>query len=238
MIGQQFAKRMTGYLMHNIVLRIQARTGVTSTFFIGSATAACALLVVFVFLCVTGYAWLSVQLGAVFGGLAMAGIFLLVALVGIAAAAVSRRQAKQRAILEQAAGPLKLLHPKVLSVAMQAGRALAGSVWSRWLCSVFWPRNGCSRPDSATPTTNLCDTSILSSLGWPARQWHPEGNVIDGCPHPKVVKTEEGCAGVRRGKLCLTPPGERRQSRRLSFGFCGHLPGPTRIPERALCRFK
>ena len=73
-------------LMHNIVLRIQARTGVTSTFFIGSAIAACALLVVFVFLCVTGYAWLSVQLGAVFGGLAMAGVFLLVALVGIAVA--------------------------------------------------------------------------------------------------------------------------------------------------------
>jgi hypothetical protein len=118
-------------LMHNIVLRIQARTGVTSTFFIGSAIAACALLVVFVFLCVTGYAWLSVQLGAVFGGLAMAGVFLLVALVGLAVASNSRRQAKQRAILERAAqaqGPLKLLDPKVLSVAMQAGRALG---WQR-----------------------------------------------------------------------------------------------------------
>jgi hypothetical protein len=61
----------------------------------------------------------------------MAGIFLLVALVGIAVAASSRRQAKQRAILERAAeaqGPLKLLDPKVLSVAMQAGRALG---WQR-----------------------------------------------------------------------------------------------------------
>jgi hypothetical protein len=118
-------------LMHNIVLRIQARTGVTSTFFIGSATAAFALLVVFVFLCVTGYAWLSVQLGAVFGGLAVAGVFLLVALVGITVAVLSRRQAKQRAILERAAqaqGRLKLLDPKVLSVAMQAGRALG---WQR-----------------------------------------------------------------------------------------------------------
>ena len=110
-------------LIHNIVLRIQARTGVTSTFIIGSAIASCALLVVFIFLCVTGYAWLSVQLGAVFGGLAMAGVFLLVALVGIAVAASSRRQAKQRA-----QGPLKLLDPKVLSVAIQAGRALG---WQR-----------------------------------------------------------------------------------------------------------
>ena len=72
-----------------------------------------------------------VHLGAVFGGLAMAGVFLLVALVGIAVAFSSRRQAKQRAILERAAqaqGPLKLLDPKVLSVAMQAGRALG---WQR-----------------------------------------------------------------------------------------------------------
>ena len=61
----------------------------------------------------------------------MAGVFLLVALIGIAISAVSRRQAKQRAILERAAqaqGPLKLLDPKVLSVAMQAGRALG---WQR-----------------------------------------------------------------------------------------------------------
>ena len=58
-------------------------------------------------------------------------VFLLVALVGIAVASSSRRQAKQRAILERAAqaqGPLKLLDPKVLSVAMQAGRALG---WQR-----------------------------------------------------------------------------------------------------------
>jgi hypothetical protein len=61
-----------------------------------------------------------------FGGLAMAGVFLLVALIGVAVSTVSRRHAKQRAILERAAqaqGPLK-----VLSVAMQAGRALG---WQR-----------------------------------------------------------------------------------------------------------
>jgi hypothetical protein len=68
---------LTGW-MHDIRLRIQAKTGFTSTFFIWSAIAAFALLVVFVFLCVTGYAWLSMQL--VFGGLAMAGLFLLIAL--------------------------------------------------------------------------------------------------------------------------------------------------------------
>lgn len=117
--------------MHNIVLWIQAKTGVTSAFLIWSAIAAFALLVVFAFLCVTGYAWLSVQLGPVFGALAVAGVFLLIALFGIALCAISRRQAKQRAILERAAtaqGPLKLLDPKVLHVALQAARSLG---WRR-----------------------------------------------------------------------------------------------------------
>jgi hypothetical protein len=49
---------------------------VTSAFFIWSAIAAFALLVVFIFMCVTGYAWLFKQLGAVFGGMAMAGVVL------------------------------------------------------------------------------------------------------------------------------------------------------------------
>jgi hypothetical protein len=121
---------LTGW-MHDIRLRIQAKTGFTSTFFIWSAIAAFALLVVFVFLCVTGYAWLSMQLGAVFGGLAMAGVFLLIALVAVAISFISRNRAKQRAILEratQAQGAMKLLDPKVLNAAMQAGRALG---WQR-----------------------------------------------------------------------------------------------------------
>jgi hypothetical protein len=118
-------------LMHNFVIRIQARTGLTSALFIWSAIAGFALLVVFVFLCVAAYEWLSVQLGSVFGGLAMAGVFLLIALFGIALSAISRSRAKQRAILERgthAQGAMKLLDPKVLNLAMQAGRALG---WQR-----------------------------------------------------------------------------------------------------------
>jgi hypothetical protein len=78
-----------------------------------------------------GIACVSIQLGPVFGGLAMAGVFLLIAVVGAAASALARDRTRQRAILERAAraqGATALIDPRVLSVAMQAGRALG---WQR-----------------------------------------------------------------------------------------------------------
>ena len=74
---------------------------------------------------------LSIQLGPVFGGLATAGVFLLIAVVGADASALARDRTRQRATLERAAraqGTMALIDPKVLSVAMQAGRALG---WQR-----------------------------------------------------------------------------------------------------------
>ena len=69
--------------------------------------------------------------GLPFGGLAMAGVFLLIAVMGATASALARRQTRQRAIFERAARTQRttaLIDPKVLSVAMQAGRALG---WQR-----------------------------------------------------------------------------------------------------------
>jgi hypothetical protein len=114
-------------LQHNVILWIQARTGLSAGFMISLAVAGGAAVFGFVFLCVTGYAWLSIRLGPVFGGLATAGVFLLIAIIGAAASALARRQTRQRAILEQAARTRRttaLIDPKVLRVAMQAGRAL------------------------------------------------------------------------------------------------------------------
>ena len=68
-------------LQNNIVLWVQSKTGLSSGFLISLAVAGGAALLTFVFLCVTGYAWLSIQLGPVFGGLAIAGVFLLIAVV-------------------------------------------------------------------------------------------------------------------------------------------------------------
>jgi hypothetical protein len=69
---------------------------VTSAFFIWSAISCLRFAVVFIFMCVTGYAWLFKQLGAVFGDLAMAGVFLLIALVAIAIFFISRSGSSTR----------------------------------------------------------------------------------------------------------------------------------------------
>ena len=118
-------------LQNNIVLWLKAKTGLSLGFVISLAVAGSAVLVTFVFLCVTGYVWASIQLGPVFGGLAMAGVFLLIAVVGAAASAIARARTRQRAVMERTARPQgigALIDPKALSLAMQAGRALG---WQR-----------------------------------------------------------------------------------------------------------
>ena len=114
-------------LQNNIILWVQAQTGLSVGFVISLAVAGGAAVLAFVFLCVTGYAWLSIQIGPVFGGLVMTGVFLLIAVLGGAASALARGRTRQRAVLERAAraqGTKALINPKVLNVAMQAGRAL------------------------------------------------------------------------------------------------------------------
>jgi hypothetical protein len=123
---------MLNNLQQHIVLWVQAKTGFTAGFFALSAVAGGAAVMLFIFLCVTGYVWLSIELGAVFGGLAMAGIFLLIAVIGTAACTLSRRRTRQRALLDRAARTqgvaARLIDPKLLNVAMEAGRALG---WQR-----------------------------------------------------------------------------------------------------------
>jgi hypothetical protein len=118
--------------MRDITLSIQARSGVTPALFVWLAIIAMALLTAFAFLCVAGYVWAAAQLGPVFAGLAMAGVFLLIALIAAIVVAVTRSRAKQRAIVERAARAQAssswLLDPKVLGVAMQAGRTIG---WER-----------------------------------------------------------------------------------------------------------
>jgi hypothetical protein len=118
-------------LQSNIVLWVKAKTGLSSGLVISLAVAGGAALLTFIFLCVTGYAWLSIKLGPVFGGLAMAGVFLLIGVVSAAAAALARDRTRQRALLERAAraqGTRAWIDPKVLSIGMQAGRVFG---WQR-----------------------------------------------------------------------------------------------------------
>jgi hypothetical protein len=120
--------------MHDITLTIQARSGASAALFAWMAVIALALLTAFVFLCVAGYDWLSLQFGSVFAGLIMAAIFVLIAVIGVIVCALARRRARERAILERAArahaSSSWLLDPKILAAAVEAGRALG---WQRIL---------------------------------------------------------------------------------------------------------
>ena len=73
--------------MRDIALSIQAKSGVTPSLFVWLAIVVLALITAFAFLCVAGYTWLALQLGTVFAGLAMAGVFLVIALIAVTAAA-------------------------------------------------------------------------------------------------------------------------------------------------------
>ena len=117
--------------LHDITLAVQARSGFNASLLVWLAVVALAAMAAFAFLCVAAYAWLVPQFGAVFAGLIMAGVFVVIAAIGAIIFAVSRRRAKRRAILERAAraqGSSWLLDPKILGIAMQAGRAMG---WER-----------------------------------------------------------------------------------------------------------
>ncbi len=110
------------------------------------AVLAFASLAAFIFLCVAGYAWLAMRFDNVMAGLIMAGIFIVMALIAALTAALIRRRVRERAILARAAraqSPSWLLDPRILGVAVEAGRtigwqrivpvALFGFVVAQWM---------------------------------------------------------------------------------------------------------
>src|SRR5580658_2863642 len=90
-------------LMHDMVLAVQTRTGITTSFVVWLAVAAFAALTAFVFLCVAAYMWLSLQIGAIYAGLVLAAVFIAIAIIGAIVGAMVRRRARERAILARAA---------------------------------------------------------------------------------------------------------------------------------------
>ena len=118
-------------LMHDMVLAVQTRTGITTSLIVWLIVVALAAVTAFAFLCVAAYDWLSLHMSSVYAGLVMAAIFVVIAVIGIIACVLARRRARERAILERAArahAPSWLLDPKILATAVQVGRSLG---WQR-----------------------------------------------------------------------------------------------------------
>lgn len=122
---------MLNALTREITLAIQARNGTSVAVVVWLAIMALAGFAAFAFLCVGGYAWFAVQFGDVFAGLIMAGIFAAIALIALLITTLVRRRVRERAILARAAkahSPSWLLDPKLLGVAVEAGRTIG---WQR-----------------------------------------------------------------------------------------------------------
>ena len=118
-------------LMHDMVLAVQTRTGITTSFIVWLVVVALAAMTAFAFLCVAAYDWLSLHMASVYAGLVMAAIFMVIAIVGMVICFLARRRARERAILARAArahAPSWLLDPKILATAVQIGRSLG---WQR-----------------------------------------------------------------------------------------------------------
>jgi len=118
-------------LMHDMVLAVQSRTGITTSFIVWLIVVTLAALTAFAFLCVAAYDWLSLQMSSVYAGLLMAAVFVLIAIIGLIVCLLARRRARERAILERAArahAPSWLLDPKIFATAVQVGRSLG---WQR-----------------------------------------------------------------------------------------------------------
>jgi hypothetical protein len=120
-------------IVNDITLSVQARNGLSPAVVVWMSVIALAVLATVIFLCVAGYAWLSLHFDAVTAGLILAGIFAVVALVAALISALIRRRVRERAILARAAkahSPSWLLDPRILGVAVEAGRSIG---WERIL---------------------------------------------------------------------------------------------------------
>lgn len=120
-------------ITREITLSIQAKNGTSVAVVVWLGIMTLALCTAFVFLCVSGYDWFAVKFGSIFAGLTMTGIFVVIGLVCALISALIRRRVRERAILARAAkahSPSWLLDPKVLGVAVEAGRSIG---WQRLL---------------------------------------------------------------------------------------------------------
>jgi MFS family permease len=114
-----------------ITLSLQARNGINAAALVWMAVIAAAAFTAFIFLCIAGYAWLSARYDPVSAALIMAAVFIVLAALAAMIVALIRRHVRQRAILARAAKahtPPWLLDPRILGVAVEAGRSLG---WQR-----------------------------------------------------------------------------------------------------------
>jgi hypothetical protein len=115
--------------LHEALLKARMKTGLSGTLVACAIVAVIASLTAFVFFLMAAYQWLAHRYDSTAAALILAGAFLLIAILGLIAMLLARRQAVSRARTEllQAAvakqqSALGWVDPKMLALGMQAVR--------------------------------------------------------------------------------------------------------------------
>jgi hypothetical protein len=119
---------MSGWLRY-FALKAQASTGLSSHIAIWAIIAVVAAVLAVVFLLVAAFVWLADRYGGPLAGLALGGLFALIALIALATCLMIRRRNMERARLELAArSSASWLDPKLVAIGWQIGQAIG---WRR-----------------------------------------------------------------------------------------------------------
>src|SRR5262249_9225291 len=109
---------MSGWLRY-FALNAQVRTGLSAGVLIWATVAAAAAVGAVIFLLAALFVWLAQLYGALIAAVGLGCAFVLIALIALAVALMTRRSNMQRARVELAARSSNWLDPKLLTVGVQ-----------------------------------------------------------------------------------------------------------------------
>jgi hypothetical protein len=118
---------MRGWLRY-FVLNAQARTGLSAAVLISGIVAAAAAVGGLIFLLIALFVWLAQLYGALIAAVALGCAFVLIALIALVVALMTRRSNMQRARLELAARSSNWFDPKLMTVGVQIAQQIG---WRR-----------------------------------------------------------------------------------------------------------
>jgi hypothetical protein len=115
---------MQGWL-HYLQLKVQSKTGLSSDLVVWALIALPSGVIGLCFVIFAAFIWLAERIGSLYAALALAGVFLIVALIALAVAIASHRRTIREAELALAVQRRSpWLDPKLVRVGLQASRAI------------------------------------------------------------------------------------------------------------------
>lgn len=106
-------------------LQTRARTGLSASILVWAVAGLVFAPLAFAFLLLSAFAWLAERFGPLAAALALAAVFLLIAIIAVAACLLLRRATRRQAALELAKRKRAMARdPKLVGVALQVGHSM------------------------------------------------------------------------------------------------------------------